>query len=111
MNEQNAQAQKKLYNKIRSIPSKLQQQHSLWFRQYSYSMLDNCERKNFKLRNLLNPMHHYKAEILKFSKMHQKKLSHLKYVREYQLILYENYNIFPAHQGPLVTTIPCRCLA
>ena len=110
MNEQNAQAQKKLYNKIRSIKSKLQQQHSLWFCQYSHSILDNCELKNVKFQNLLKPIHHYRAEILKFSKMHQKTLSHLKYLRELQLILCENYNIFPAHQKTLVTTVTCRCL-
>ena len=51
----------------------------------SHSMLDNYELKNFKLENLLNPIHHYKAENLEFSKMHQKRLSRLKYVREFLL--------------------------
>ena len=74
-------------------------------------MLDNYELKNFKLQNLFNPIHHYKAENLTFSIMHQEKFSCLKYVREFQLNLCENYNIFPAHQATLVTTVTCRCLA
>ena len=43
--------------------------------QFSHSMLDNYELKNFNLQYLLNPMHHYKAENLKFSKMHKKALT------------------------------------
>ena len=74
-------------------------------------MLDNYELKNFTLQNLLNPINHYKAENLKFSKMHQKKLSRLRYVREFQLNLCENYSFFPACQGTLVTTVTCRYLA
>ena len=34
----------------------------------SHSMLDNYELKNFKLQYLLNPIHYYKVENLKFSK-------------------------------------------
>ena len=74
-------------------------------------MLGNYELKNFKLQNLLNPIRHYKAENLKFKKMHPKKLPCLKYVREFQLNLCENYNFAPVHQGTLVTTVTCRCLA
>ena len=72
-------------------------------------MLDNYELKNFKLQNFLNLS--WKAENLKFSKMHQKKLSRLKYVREFLMNLCENYSFFPAYQGTLVTTVTCRYLA
>ena len=77
----------------------------------SHSMLDNYEVKNFKLRYLLNPIHHCKAENLKFSKINQKKLSRLKYLTEFCLNLCENYNFFHAYQGTLVTTVTCRYLA
>ena len=40
-------------------------------------MLVNYKLKNFKLQYLFNPIHHYKAENLKFSKMHKKNLSRL----------------------------------
>ena len=35
-------------------------------------MLGNYELKIFKLQSLLNPIYYYKAENLKFSKMHKK---------------------------------------
>ena len=44
--------------------------------------MDNYELEHFKLQYLLNPIH-YKAENIKFSKMHQKKHSCLEYVREF----------------------------
>ena len=76
-------------------------------------MLDNYELKNLKTKTTQkkNPIRHYRAQDLKISKMHKKKLSRSKYVREFQLNLCENYNFFPAHQGTLVTTVTCRCLA
>ena len=38
-------------------------------------MLDNYELKIINLQYLLNTTYHYKAENIKFSKMHKKKLS------------------------------------
>ena len=49
---------------------------------FCHSMLHKYELKIFKLQYLLNPVHHYKTENLKFSKMH-KKSSHVKCVREF----------------------------
>ena len=60
----------------------------------SHSMLDNYEVKNFKLRYLLNPIHHCKAENLKFSKINQKKLSRLMYLTEFCLNLCEITTFF-----------------
>ena len=48
---------------------------------FSHSMLDNYELKIFKLQHLLNSIYHYKAENLKFSKIH-KKSSHVQSMQE-----------------------------
>ena len=39
---------------------------------FSHYMQNNYELKIFKLQYLLNPLYHYKAVNLKFSKMHKK---------------------------------------
>ena len=77
----------------------------------SHSMLDSYELKNFKLQSLLNPIHHCKAENLKFSKMHQKRLSQWKYAREFHLNWRKNYSFFPENQGTLVAIVTYWCLA
>ena len=64
-----------------------------------------------KFAIFIEPYTSHKAENLKFSKIYQRKLSRLKYVRELQLNLCETYNFFPAYQETLMTTVTCRCLA
>ena len=61
--------QVKIMQNLRILPCQTQQ--------YSRSVLPNYKLKNFKLQYLLNPIHNYKAENLKVSKMHKKILSRL----------------------------------